>query len=113
MGRLIDGGPDVVLLYPEVEDEDSDGNPERRPSPTPITIRCQLHRVSAEESATLGQTSTATYYFNTSRDLPLGAFAGAKVRGRDAMVVGEPTRQGRSGRTAHTRVVVRILEPKV
>lgn len=113
MSRLIDSGPDEVLLYPEVLGEDSDGNPERRPSPTPIKIRCQLHRLSVEESSTLGQTSSATYYFNTSRDLPAGAFATAQVRGREAEVVGEPTRQGRTSRTAHTRVVVRILEPKV
>lgn len=112
MGRLIDGGPDVVLLYPEVKGQDSDGNPELRPSTTPIVVRCQLHRLSSEESAALGQSSTATYYFNTAQDLPIGAYAAAKVRGRAAEVVGEPTRQGRSGRTAHTRVVVRIIQPK-
>lgn len=113
MARLIDGGPDVVLLYPEVLGEDDDGNPERRPSTTPIRVECQLHRLSADESAALGQDSTSTYYFNTSKDLPLGAFAGAMVRGRKAEVIGEPTRQGRSRRTAHTRVIVRIIEPKV
>lgn len=105
MSRLIDSGPDAILLYPEVETTDSDGNIVRRPSKVPITVNAQLHRLKADEIDSLGIPSTSLF-FNTSTPLPLGSYAKAETRGRSWDVVGEPIRTGRSERTAHTRVVL-------
>lgn len=111
--RLIDGGPDRVDLYPEVLGEDDDGNPVRVPAETPIEIDVQMHRMRAEDSAALGQSDAEFYYFNTSATLPAGAYARAFARGRWWDVEGAPQPQGRSPRTAHTRVVLRSREPVV
>ena len=112
--RLIDSGPDVVLLYPEVVGADDDGNPVRVPSATPLpALNVQLHAMSADESAALGQADRELYYFNTSTALPAGAYATAQARGRLWDVVGAPQRQGRSERTAHTHVVLASRSPVI
>ena len=49
------------------------------------------------------------YRFTTRHDLPVGAGAHVVAMGREWEVVGEPTAQGRSLRTRHTRVVIRAL----
>lgn len=113
MSRLIDGGPDVVDLYPEVVGTDDDGNPVRVPSETPITLNVQLHRMRADDAANLGQEDREVWYFNTSTDIPAGAYATAEARGRSWDVLGAPQRQGRSPRTAHTHVVLVSREPVI
>lgn len=112
--RLIDGGPDVVLLYPEVVTQDDDGNDVRTPSATPLApLSVQLHRMKADDAAALGQQDTELWYFNTSTDLPAGAYAKAEARGRTWDVLGAPQRQGRSARTEHTHVVLRARGPVI
>lgn len=111
--RLIDGGPDRVELFPEVVGADDDGNPVRVPSVTPVVLDVQLHRLRAEESAAFGQADRDYYYFNTSQDVPAGAYASATARGRTWDVEGAPQRQGRSSRTAHAHVVLSSRKPVI
>ena len=110
MTRLIDSGPDLVSFYPEVEVTDVYGTPHRSPSPTALVIATQVQRSTAEEAEALGQHAESLWRFSTSRDLPPGAWAGLTVNGRPAEVVGEPQRQGRSKRTAHTLVRFRFVD---
>ena len=85
---LIDG-PDVVLVYPEVETVDGDGNRVRRPGPTPVRVPGQWQpTVSAEDSSTGDLVVTEGVF--RSRRWPGGAFARVERDGRDWDVVGEP-----------------------
>lgn len=110
MSRLIDSGPDLVRFFPEVEVTDSYGTPHRAPSTTPVVVSTHVQRSTAEEAEALGQQAVSLWRFTTSVDLPAGAWAGLTVNGRPAEVVGEPQRQGRSARTAHTLVRFRFVD---
>ena len=110
MSRLIDSGPDLVRFFPEVEVTDSYGTPHRAPAAAALVISTHVQRSTAEEADALGQQAESLWRFTTSRDLPSGAWAGLTVNGRPAEVVGEPQRQGRSERTAHTLVRLRFVD---
>lgn len=113
---LLDHGPDAVDYLPQVivkgeyqEDVVGFGDP--------IPLRVELQRLSSEEAAAIttragvaaGGPIRVMYRFSTRRDLPTGAGAHVLAMGREWEVVGEPTVQGRSLRTRHTRVVIRAL----
>lgn len=111
MSRLLDGGPDRVDLYPEVESTDDDGNPVRIPAGTPSqSIYTRLHPLSSQEAADRAVTVTA-YWFST-RDFPAGAWARVVARGRDWDVLGEPGRPAGSTRTSHSRVIIVARSPE-
>lgn len=113
---LLDSGPDAIDYLPQVVvkgeyDEDVVGFGD------PIPLQVELQRLSSEEAAAIttragvsaGGPVRVMYRFTTRRDLPSGAGAHAIAMGRRWEVVGEPTPQGRSLRTRHTRVVIRAL----
>ena len=104
--RLIDHGPDRVLLYPEVEQRDDYGTPVRVPGPDPIELYVHLQRVSSQEQPELGQRSRTFMQFRTATDLPPSAWARVEARGRVWEVEGEPQTQGRTRRTRNTLVVI-------
>lgn len=99
-----------MVLFPEVEVTDYDGNTIRRPAATGIEVRTHVQRVSAAEAEALGGMPATTVRFRTSRALPVGAYAHAEFKGRRWDVVGEPVRLGRSERTASTVVVLRARQ---
>lgn len=109
---LLDGGPDEVQVYVEVDSVDDDNNPVKIPSDTPIPVRGQLQPSTAEESAALGQEFTTLYRF-MSRTFPGGTFARVTARGRDWDVVGEPKRRGSSPATRHVTVWLSARGPEV
>ena len=109
---LLDGGPDVIEWFAEVEAIDSYGTPQRAPSPTPTDrFTAQVQRASSDETAELGQSTTETYTFQTSRNLT-GADSGLTVNGEPCEVLRPPLRQGRSPRTASTKVWFRYVTPR-
>lgn len=107
---LLDRGPDVVQVWPEVAGVDDDGNPMRVPAANPVTLWMRVQPVSAEEAATLGQ-GTSTIYRATGRDFPGGAFARVAWDGRDWDVLGEPLRYNGSPRTRHVSVLLKARGP--
>lgn len=112
MARLIDGGPDRVEFFPEVATVDEYGSETWGLSDTPIVLDVELQRVSSEEAEALqggGGPVRTLFRFNTSRALPASPNSVVKARGRTWEVMGEPTIQGRSARTRHTRVLMRAL----
>lgn len=113
---LLDNGPDAIDYLPQVVvkgeyDEDVVGFGD------PIPLRVELQRLSSEEATAIttragsaaGGPVRVMYRFTTRHDLPTGAGAHVVAMGREWEVVGEPTAQGRSLRTRHTRVVIRAL----
>lgn len=107
---LLDRGPDVVQVWPEVAGTDDDGNPVRVPAATPVTLHMLVQPVSAEESAALGQGVT-TIYRAIGRTFPGGAFARVAWDGRDWDVLGEPKRYNASPRTRHVAVLLMARGP--
>lgn len=75
---LIEHGPHTVRVYPEIRTTDSRGNPVRKPSDTPVTVRgCMMHPLSSTRGAfpaidnRQGQRVDAAYRL-LARDAPLG-----------------------------------------
>lgn len=109
--KLIDDGPDRVEFYPSTGVADEYGDTVEGVSDEPIVLHVHLQRVSAEELDALGVAPVRTVMrFATSTPLPADAGAQVRARGRRWEVIGEPSEQGRSERTRHTRVVIRAIE---
>lgn len=109
---LLDSGPDVIEWFAEVDSTDSYGTPLRKPSATPTErFTAQVQRASGDEASELGQSTTETYTFQTSRDLS-GADSGLTVNGESCEVLRPPLRQGRSPRTASTKVWFQYVTPR-
>ncbi|MFE3461368.1 hypothetical protein ACFXKD_27810 [Nocardiopsis aegyptia] len=103
---LLDGGPDEVLIYPEVESTDADGNPIRVPALVPVAVRGRVQPVTSEDVIAAGQQTTTRYRFIT-RDAPLGAWALVTWDGRDWDLEGEPLWSRGSKRTRHVTAILR------
>lgn len=78
MSSLLDAGPHTVLIYLEVEDVDSRGNPVRRPADEPVTVTgCVIQAVASARGAfpasqvALGQQVDATHRL-MARNAPVG-----------------------------------------
>lgn len=108
---LLDGGPDRVDFYPVVTADDEYGDDVEGLAADPIELAVQLHRLSSDEVEALGEApDRVVMRFATRRTLPAQSGAQVQARGRRWEVVGEPTTQGRSERTRHTRVVIRAMQ---
>ncbi len=106
---LLDGGPDVIEWFEEIVTADGYGTPTPAPSSAATAVfTAQVQRVSSTEAADLGFDTREVYSFQTSRVLQ-GAKSGLTVNGRRAEVLAPPLRQGRSPRTASTRVRFRYV----
>lgn len=97
---LLDGGPQTLEVYVEVESEDAYGNTVMVPSDTPIEVSGRLQPSSAEESAALGQQTTTVYRF-LSRTFPGGPFARVEFGGKSWDVLGDPKHHRGSELTEH------------
>lgn len=107
---LLDTGPDLVEVYPEVDSVDDYGNPIKVASPTPVPVYGRVQPSTSTESFELGQVEAETVRF-LSRTFPAGAFAKARHDGRDWDVVGSPRRHRGSPRTAHATTYLRARTP--
>lgn len=93
---LFTNPPDSVEVYVEVETTDDYGNVVMVPTDTPIQVSGLWQPSTVDESAALGQESSATYRF-LSRTFPGGAYARVVKDGVDYDVVGDPRHQLRIG----------------
>jgi hypothetical protein len=107
---LLDLGPDVVTVYPEVESEDEYGNTVMVPSDEGVSVRGRWQPGTAEESAAEGQETSTTYRF-LCRTFPAGPYARVTFDGSDWDVLGEPKHYRGSTLTGH--YTVRLKERAV
>lgn len=108
---LLDG-PDVVELYPDVEDTDRDGNVVRRASDTALPLRGRWEYDTASEASDAGQAVT-TLAVLRCRVFPSGFAGRVEFDGRVWDVVGEPTFHGRGSFVSHVKVQLRARAPRV
>lgn len=109
---LLDAGQETVLVWPEVDGADGDGNPVKVPSASPVRVRGMVQPVSSDESAVTGD-AVATIYRLYARSFPAGAYARIEWDGRTWDVDGEPMRHGISASTRHVKVLLRARRPEV
>lgn len=112
---LIDGGPEVLQVWPERTIRDARGNYVRQPVKTGpgIAVRGRMQPASSEETATDGQLVSTLWAF-IGRVFPAGPWAAVTWDGRDWDVVGEPAvHRGASPRTSHVSVLLRARSPRV
>lgn len=108
---LLDGGPDLLLVYPEVMSDDGYGTPLRVPGTVPVEVRGRVQQSpgrwtgSPSGDAVLGQTVETLVRF-IGRTFPAGPWAKVTWNGRDWGVVGEPAEHRGSPRTAHVTVIL-------
>lgn len=103
---LLDTGNETVLVWPQVETTDPDGNPVRVPADAPVTVRGRVQPVSSADVIAAGQQTSTRYRFS-SRTAPLGAWARVHWDGRDWDVDGEPLTSNGSRRTRHVVAILR------
>jgi hypothetical protein len=107
---LLDDGPDVVQLYPEVDGTDRYGNPIKVAAIKPVEIRGRVQPSTSTESAELGQMVGETVRF-LSREFPAGAFARAEFDGRSWDVFGAPREHRGSPATRHFTTYLKARTP--
>lgn len=109
MSLLDDDTNESVQVWPEVAGVDVDGNPVRVPASIPVTVRCRVQPLTAEEAP---GDPLATQYRLVSRDWPRGAASKVRWDGRDWDVDGEPRRHSGSETTRHVTVLLRARGPE-
>lgn len=102
---LLDRGPDLVLVYPEVVTDDGYGTPIRVPSTTPVEVRGRVQPVAATEVEVSGQQVNTTHRF-IARSMPGGAWAKVVWNDREWDVLGEPKRYHDTRTIAHVTVLL-------
>lgn len=108
---LLDGGPDTLTVWAEIEILDDRRNPVRVPGDTPVTVNGRLQPVSSDETAVEGQQVSTLRRF-IARDFPGGPWSKVTGAGRDWDVVGEPAPHNGSARTRHVTVLLRARAPE-
>ncbi|MDA3643784.1 hypothetical protein LZ318_11925 [Saccharopolyspora indica] len=113
---LLDRGTETVIVYPEIEGVDSDGNPMRYPSPTGIEVSAVVQVSAASgtsarraEQDNEGVETEENYRLRIVRgqNVFLGPRARVEWRGELWSVVGFPRRYNGSHRTAHMDYALR------
>lgn len=107
---LLDLGPDIVSVYPEVESTDDYGNRVMVPSESPVTVRGRWQASTSDEAADEGQ-QTNTFYRFICRDFPAGPYARVEFDGSDWDVVGDPKIHRGSAMTRHATVRLKERAP--
>lgn len=106
---LLDHGPDVVDIWPQVESVDDRGNVVQLPAPAPVRVHARVQPVSSDDLAVAGQQVTTVYRLIT-RDAPLGPWARVEWAGRQWDVAGEPLRSAGSPATRHVTALLRARD---
>jgi hypothetical protein len=108
---LLDGGPDILTVTPEVSTLDARRNRVRAPGVARVQVAGRLQPLSSDEDATEGQVVDSLYRF-ICRDFPGGPWSAVSGAGRDWDVVGEPAPRNGSERTRHVTVTLRARAAK-
>lgn len=105
---LLDGGSEVVTVYPEVTAIDPDGNTVIRAAAVGTEWRASVQPLSADEQQVLGLSTRTRYRLRLARGcpVPLGPHAEVQWRGQRWTVDGEPKRHVTSAGTAHVIAVI-------
>lgn len=106
---LLDGGNETVVIFPQVQGSDSDGNPTMSPSPTGVPVLARVQPMSSIEDTSLGQGTETRFRVRPDRraTVPIGAWAAVEWRGARYEVIGEPQPRNGSATTQHTTAVIR------
>lgn len=110
---LLASGPGLVtvLLYPDVEALDGDGNSVRRPGGVAVeSVGRWQYLLAAEDSSAGQELTTRADYF--TRTFPAGFAGRVTYDGRDWDVQGEPSRSGLSAATSHWKVRLLARSPR-
>lgn len=108
---LLDDAVDALVVYPEVDAVDGDGNPVRVPAPAGVRVGGRVQPASAEETRDLGY-KTGTLYRFIGRTFPAGAYSRVEWDDRTWDVDGEPLWSRGSEATRHVTVMLRARELK-
>lgn len=108
---LLDFGPDVITVRPEIETTDFYGNPVRVPG-APVQVRCRVQPLSTSDSAAVPNSVGSTYRV-IARDLPGGSWSIVTWQGRDWDIIGERQLSNGSGMTRHCKFLITSRVPEV
>lgn len=102
---LLDGGNELVVIFPMVETTDEDENTVWRASDDGVPVTGSVQPIGndkPDEGAT-SQVVDTVYRFRPNRGetVPIGAWARIEWDGREWDVVGDPGRHNGSDATAH------------
>lgn len=109
---LLDRWNAEVLVFPEEQTVDADGNPSVAPSVSPVPARAMIQPRSTEESDNRGFMTESVYRLRFTRADEaalgvLGARSQIEWNGERWSIVGEPRRFNGSPRTAHWDYTIR------
>ena len=123
---LLENGPDVIYIRPDVVVVDDHGTPVKRPGPVEHRIRCRVQEFATADYGTTPGTAgsldpitgvrripggVGTSYIVTGvRWLPGSSWSEITWEGRKWDVIGEPMRTNGSPRTRHWRMTIRGRE---
>lgn len=109
---LLDRGPEIVTVYPEVQDEDSDGNKRTRPGSIGVVVRASVQPITSSENTDGSAFNTTTRYrLRLAGGWPtgggvLGAQSAVEWRGKRYTIDGDAQLHTGSRRTAHAVYVM-------
>lgn len=111
---LLDESNTIVRIYPQVLGTDSDGNPQYKPSPTPVDVPAMVWPVSSDEALVSGQQVGDLYRVRPKRgaSFPAGPWSLVEWDGRTWDVVGDPLRHKRGKATQRTTMLIRTQKPQ-
>lgn len=106
---ILDEGNATLVVHPQVETTDSDGNPAWAPSEIGVALDVMLWPVDAVETSALGRETGEVYRVRPVRgqDIPVGPWATVEWDGRTWDVHGETVRHRRGRATRRTTFVIR------
>jgi hypothetical protein len=106
---ILDRGNATVVVHPQVETTDSDGNPVWGPSEDGIELDVMLWPLTLVETASLGREFGEVYRVRPVRgqEIPVGPWATVEWDGRTWDVHGETVRHQRGKATRRTTFVIR------
>lgn len=109
---LLDNPTDVILLYPETQTTDGDGNPVRLPGSRPVRVEGRVQALNPRQFAAADEQQVTIRRF-LCRKFPAGRWAKVTWDGRSWDVWGEPVRRGSTPQVAHAEVLLRARDPEV
>lgn len=103
---LLDNGPDIVTVFPEIEGTDDYGNRFLTASAVGQVVRGRWQPSTASETADLGQETDTVYRFIT-RDFPAGPYGRVTFDSIDWDIIAEPRVHRGSPATRHVTVYLK------
>jgi hypothetical protein len=106
---ILDEANATILVYPQVQGTDTDGNPEWRPAEVPVSVEAMVWPVATADAAVLSRETGEVYRVRPKRgeDIPVGPWAIVEWDGREWDVHGEAVRHRRGRATQRTTFTIR------